>query len=78
MQRTKKTEFLALEITFADLYISGSQPVVPKAAASASHTDLLEIHILKKNFFWPQHAACRTFVPQLGIKLMPPAVEAQS
>lgn len=51
MQRTKKTEFLALEITFADLYISGSQPVVPKAAASASHTDLLELHILKKFFF---------------------------
>ena len=43
--------------------------------------DLLEIHIfkkIKKKFFWPQHVACRTSVIQLGIELMPLAVEAQN
>ena len=30
------------------------------------------------SFFWPQHTACGILVPQVGIKLSPPAAEAQS
>ena len=29
-------------------------------------------------FFWPCHMACRILVPQPGIELVPPAVEARS
>ena len=29
-------------------------------------------------FLWPHHATCRILVPRTGIKLVPPAVEAQS
>lgn len=50
----------------------------PQSSSVSLTYRLIRTSYLKKNFFWPQHAACRTFVPQLGIELMPPAVEAQS
>ena len=36
------------------------------------------IETLHTFFFWPCHVACRILVPRPGIKLGPPAVEAQS
>ena len=33
---------------------------------------------IKKNFFWPHHAACGILVPRAGIKPVPSALEAQS
>ena len=34
--------------------------------------------VFKKKFFWPHSMACGILIPQPGIKLMSPAVEARS
>ena len=57
-------------------------PYSATPACPLCRTSQKQRHALKLftffSFFWPQHTACGILVPQVGIKLSPPAAEAQS